>query len=172
MGDITNLVLLVPEAERVLAAANALVPPGQRLTTPAHIKLVYPFIPPEALTPAARAERVAFFNAVPPLTFELGVGWFGREVLLLQPSPAGALVELTQATLDRWPDYPYYGGAYDEIVPHLSLAFGTAEMLERIASEVERFTPISTTVRDVKLLIGPHERMTPRASFALGGRST
>lgn len=128
-GDITNLVLLVPEADRVLAAANALVSPGQRPRRTS--RSCFPSFLRRRSRPAARAELAAFFSAVPPFTFELGVGWFGREVLLLQPSPAGALVDLTQATLDRRPEYPYYGGAYDEIVPHLSLPFGAAEMLEQ-----------------------------------------
>lgn len=84
MADVSNLVVLVPEAERVLAASNALVPPEQRLTAPAHITLVYPFIPPEAITPAVTAELAAFFQPLPRLSFELTIGWFGREVLLLR----------------------------------------------------------------------------------------
>lgn len=168
MTELTNLVVLVPEAESALAACNALVPRECRLTAPAHITLVYPFVPQEALTSKTTADLSAFFHELPPFRLELAVGWFGREVLLLRPTPARAMVDLTQAVLDRWPEYPYYGGTYDEIEPHVSLAFGTAEMLEPIALQVERLAPISAVVSKVTLLIGPHERMTPGPSFRLG----
>lgn len=165
--EATNLVVLVPEADDALAASNRLLPRDKRLIAPAHITLVYPFMPSGALV-AARAEMESFFAGLSPVSFRLHVGWFGREVLILVPDPAEPLIHLTQSILDRWPEYPYYGGLYDKVEPHLSLGFGTAKLLEPIAAAMEAYVPISVTVAEVALLVGPHERMTAGQSFRLG----
>lgn len=80
-----------------MEVANGLVPAERRLTAPAHITLVYPFIAPEAVTAQATAELTAFVRPVAPFSFELALGWFGREVLLLRPEPADAVVDLSQS---------------------------------------------------------------------------
>jgi hypothetical protein len=167
VDEATNLVVLVPEADDALAASNRLLPAGKRLTAPAHITLVYPFMPLDAVA-AASAEMESFFAGLGPVSFGLQVGWFGQEVLILIPDPAEPLIHLTQAILDQWPQYPYYGGMYDKVEPHLSLAFGTAQLLEPIAAGVEPLLPISVTIAAVTLLVGPHESMTAGPSFRLG----
>ena len=163
----TNLVVLVPRAEPALELANRSAPPEARLRAPAHITLVYPFMPPA--TAVDRAEELGgFFSEQEPLTFQLAVGWFGREVLLLQPDPADGLVKLTEAVLARWPEYPYYGGTYDVIEPHLSLGFGTETSLAPVADAVAPITPLAVKVDAVTLLVGPHENMQAGPSFRLG----
>ena len=167
MEEATNLVALVPEADDALTVSNRLLPHDKRLTAPAHITLVYPFLPSSAVE-AAKAEMERFFAGLHPMSFKLNLGWFGREVLILIPDPAEPLIHLTQSILDQWPEYSYYGGLYDEIEPHLSLGFGTAELLEPIAVALEAYVPISVTIAAVTLLVGPHESMTVGQSFRLG----
>jgi len=155
----SNLVVMAPQAQPAVDLCNAAMPPERRLRAPAHITIVYPFIPP-ALIDAAGPELRSFFSAQPPLRFALDVGWFGREVLLLRPNPEDALVALTRAVVARWPKYPYYGGAYDVIQPHVSLAFGHRDELEPLADEVSAIAPIEVEATKVSLLTGPHELMT------------
>jgi hypothetical protein len=128
--EATNLVALVPEADDALAASNRLLPHDKRLTAPDHITLVYPFLPSGAVE-AARAEMEGFFAGLSPVSFRLNLGCFGREVLILIPDPAEPLIHLTQSILDHWPEYPYYGGLYDEVEPHLSSALGRRNSLSR-----------------------------------------
>lgn len=155
----SNLVLLVPEAQPAVDLCNAGMPLSKRLTAPAHITLVYPFMPPSEVE-GASADLRAFFADLSPLRFTLDVGWFGREVLLLRPSPDDAMIELTERVIARWPDFPYYGGQYDTIDPHLSLAFGDAASLDPLAATVNGFTPMAVAIQAVTLLTGPHEAMT------------
>ena len=61
--EATNLVALVPEADDGLAASNMLLPRDKRLTAPAHITLVYPFLPSGAAV-AASAEMESFFASL------------------------------------------------------------------------------------------------------------
>ena len=149
----------------MLAEANRRMPADRRLTAPAHITLVYPFMPPAALTAPALEDLRIFFSARPALAFDLALGWFGREILLLRPEPASGLVEVTEAILERWPEYPYYGGAYDVIEPHLTLAFGTAAELEPIATSFESQLPLRAHVEEVTLLVGPEDQMRAGPSF-------
>jgi hypothetical protein len=59
---------------------------------------------------------------VPPLDFALTeVGRFPG-VVYLAPKPAAPFIALTQAVVERWPDDQPYGGAYEEIIPHLTVA--------------------------------------------------
>ena len=167
LTEISNIAVLVPQAEPVLAAANRRMPPDGRLTAPAHITLVYPFMPPPALTAPALDDLRMFFSDRPALAFELALGWFGREILLLRPEPASGLVELTEAILERWPAYPYYGGAHDVIEPHLTLAFGTAGVLETIAASLASQLPLRAHVDQVTLLVGPEQDMRAGPSFPL-----
>lgn len=169
VGDATALVVLVPEAEPVLAIANAQMPAEKRLTAPAHITLIYPFMPPELISEEALTSFADFFDGFAPLSFELTIGWFGREVLLLVPTPSADLVALTDAVLARWREYPYYAGAYDTIEPHLSLGFGDAELLEPIAAALEPSTPLTVNAAAVSLLVGVPEAMKARDSFPLRG---
>ena len=151
----------------MLAEVNRRMAPDRRLTAPAHITLVYPFMPPAALTTSALDELRLFFSDRPAFTFDLALGWFGREILLLRPEPASRLVELTEAILERWPAYPYYGGAYDVIEPHLTLAFGDAGELEPIAASLASQLPLRAHVEEVTLLVGPEDQMRPGPAFPL-----
>ena len=163
----TNLVVLVPEAEAALELSNHAAAPGAELTAPAHMTLVYPFMPAETLDERSH-ELSAFFAEQRPFHLELRVGWFGREVLLLAPTDPERLVLLTKAVISHWPEYPYYGGTYDVIEPHLSLGFGSEADLAPIAELVEPLTPVRSTVTEVTILVGPHEDMKPGAAFRLG----
>jgi 2'-5' RNA ligase len=165
-GIATNLVVLVPEAEPALELANRNAGRGAELKAPAHITLVYPFMPPETLEQRTR-ELAAFFAEQRPFDVELQLGWFGREVLLLAPTNPGPLVALTEAVISRWPEYPYYGGTYDVIEPHLSLGFGTDAMLSPVTELVEPLTPVRSTVAKVTVLVGPHDDMRPGPAFSL-----
>lgn len=163
----TNLVVLVPEAEAVLEVANRRAAPSSELKAPAHITLVYPFMPAKTLDQRS-LELTAFFAEQPPFELELRVGWFGGEVLLLAPTDPRELVALTEAVIARWPEHPYYGGAYDLIEPHLSLAFGNEEALAQTAELVQPLTPVRSTVAEVAILVGPHEDMRTGPAFPFG----
>ena len=46
-------------------------------------------------------------------------------------SRAEPFVRLTEAIVERWPDYPPYDGVFDTIVPHLAVAHGERRCLGR-----------------------------------------
>jgi hypothetical protein len=88
-------------------------------------------------------------------------------VLYLAPSPANGFVELTRAAHAKWPRHPPYGGAYGEIVPHVTLALGDEP--PGLVAAVEPALPIKAVARELLLLTSRSEgSWVPRAQFLLG----
>ena len=99
-----------------------------RLGVPAHVTLLFPFVPAAALEAAhielaasvlARgpAFDAAFRKATSfdPTPSKEGVVW-------LAPEPAEPFVRLVEALSVAFPEYPPYEGIHDTVIPHLTLA--------------------------------------------------
>jgi 2'-5' RNA ligase len=165
----STLIVPVPSVERVLA--DFLGRPPQRETTglPAHITALFPFAPAHAVDAgleAAVGEVVAGFGA---FDFRLAdVGTF-PSVLYLAPQPAEPFRELTEALWSRWPQFPPYGGAYGEVVPHLTVATGhrRPDAVERL----RRLLPLEARADEVWLLTQQADsRWALRRRFPFGER--
>src|SRR5437870_4853994 len=116
------LVVPVPEAEPVVGRWRAGRDPSARAGLPAHITLLYPFVPPPLLDTAvddAVADALATFHAFP---FRLARTATFPGVLYLAAEPAQPFVDLTNVMTRRWPEHPPYEGRYDDVVPHLTVA--------------------------------------------------
>ena len=89
---------------------------------PAHVTVLFPFLPARGLVPAVRRELAAIAATQAP--FEVIFATVGRfpDVVYLAPRPAEPFTRLTGAVAARFPDFPPYGGAFDEVIPHLTIA--------------------------------------------------
>jgi hypothetical protein len=116
------LIVRVPEAEPYVSHHREQYDSSAKLGVPAHITVLYPFMPP-GLVNASIFERVK--AAIPPETvfaFRLTkVGQFPGVVYLI-PEPSDPFVSLTRAIAQAFPDYPPYGGQHTGTVPHLTAA--------------------------------------------------
>jgi 2'-5' RNA ligase superfamily protein len=70
------------------------------------------------------------------------------EVVWLAPEPAEPFARMTEEMIERFPDYPPYGGIHDRIVPHLTVA---EAQLEATAARVEPLLPLRARVETVVL---------------------
>lgn len=70
------------------------------------------------------------------------------EALWLAPEPAAPFIEMTESMVDRFPDYPPYGGAFEEIVPHLTVA---EAQLDETETQVAPLLPLHGRVEAVVL---------------------
>lgn len=166
--DQSLLDLALPEAGDIMLHVRShfqgeLPPAG----VPPHITLQYPWMPPAQIDERVLAEACSLFAAFPAFDFSLRLGWFGREVLLLVPDDPTPLIRLTEAILRRWPEYPYYGGQYDAIEPHVTLAFGNEASLSALAAEIAGHVPIRARASAVTLNTGEPGHMSIRARFPL-----
>ncbi len=152
-GD-TGIVVLVPAAEAAVGPHRPGLDPWAALGVPAHVTLLAPFLPPVLIDDgvAARIERaVAGFAA---FDFRLAtVRWFGDQVVWLAPDPADPFVALTAALVEEFPHHRPYGGAFDEVQPHLTVgAHRPVQELRAAAEVVAPWLPISCRAAAVTVI--------------------
>ncbi|MFD0482186.1 2'-5' RNA ligase family protein [Kineococcus sp. GCM10028916] len=157
----TALLVLVPEAEPVVGRWRDRLDPAAAWGVPAHVTVLYPFVPLEALDDAAFAVLTAIAAGTPAVDVELArTATFGTDVLWLAPEPAEPFRTLTRAVGDRFPQALPYGGAhggFDDVVPHLTVAdHPSAADLEAARTDVGARLPVRTRVRELTLLAGEH----------------
>jgi 2'-5' RNA ligase len=134
---------------------------------PAHITLLYPFIPPHRIDEATEYELGKLAEGHPSFGFELVRAGRFPGVLYLDPEPQEPFIELTQAVVEHWPDYPPYGGEFDHVVPHLTIA--QAAEPTAIADDLAGHLPITAEARELHLMTqGRDGRWSVRARFTLG----
>ncbi len=130
------LVITVPEAEPLVKAWRERYDSSAAAGVPAHITILYPFAPPGEITPAMLVELHDLFAQFTAFEFALtGLRRF-PEHLYLAPSPAEPFKALTHAVVEHYPKYPPYGGAFAEVIPHLTVA-GEIEVAQLDAIERE-----------------------------------
>ena len=118
----------------------------------AHVTLLGPFADREALTPGVLSELRWFFADVTPFTFALtSVNRFPGGTVYLAPTPAAPFRQLTHELHRRFPEYPPYGGAFDDVVPHLSVPLLDGEELASVEHEVAGRLPVQAQARAAAL---------------------
>jgi hypothetical protein len=144
----TALIVPVPEAAPYYQTGNGV---------PAHTTILFPFLEPGAIDEEALA---GFFAPFPAFDFTLdrferfedGTPW-------LHPDPPTRFVDLTAAVWQRWPECAPYEGAYDEIIPHVTVTVADVPL------------PIACRAAEVALIEESEEdgRWSTRRSFAFQG---
>ena len=121
-------VVPVPEAEPWVKDLRERYDPIAAVGMPAHITVLFPFIPPDLLTDSDLARAAGIFRCFQSFEFRLEqVGRF-PESLYLVPELDEPFISLTEAIVREFPEYPPYGGKFTEIVPHLTVANRSAEL--------------------------------------------
>lgn len=122
MDSPTGLVLLTPEVDPVVDRWRRRYDPVASFGMPAHVTVLYPWMRFAEITAEDRAALADLCCALPviEMTFER----FGRfdQTLWLDPQPAAPIIELVERVVRRWPKFPPFGGAFPDIVAHLTLA--------------------------------------------------
>jgi len=160
-----------PEAEPVVGEYRLRLDATAALGIPPHVTLVYPFMPPASINMHVVSGLLELLALVEPVPVTLAtIGWFGTDVVFLRPEPAGWFIELARRISNRWPQWQPYGGAFDEIVPHLTIAHGDdTSALREAARDISTRLPITSKASAVELIeTTPTGRWAARHSFRLG----
>ena len=169
------LIVAVPEAEPLVQALRERFDSSAALGVPAHITILYPFVPPHEITPEVLAELRDLFARCAAFEFALTELRRFPEYLHLFPSPPEPFKALTYAVVERFPGYPPYGGAFPEVIPHLTVAGEIeAKRLDDIEYEFMRQhgaqLPVQAKVSEVWLLENASGRWETREKFKLSKR--
>jgi 2'-5' RNA ligase len=168
----TALVVTVPEAEPLVSDWRAQYDWSAQRGVPAHITLLYPFVPTERLDDGVLRELRELFASQPAFTFRLTRIARFPEVAWLAPEPSDPFATLTRLIVERYPDYPPYEGIHDEVIHHLTVAEGGIELQDEVDAALTPHLPIEVEVGSVALLAeDENERWHRVERFPLSGRS-
>jgi 2'-5' RNA ligase len=146
------LIVAVPEAEPLVREWR-LRYDNARLGIPAHITLLFPFVPAERLDEALFGELRRLFAAQPAIPFSLTrLVEFPDQTLWLAPEPSEPFRRLTELIFERYPDFPPYEGIHEEVIPHLTVTAGDASLRDELEAELTPQLPVEAEARDVVLL--------------------
>lgn len=166
------MVVTVPEAEPAVGEWRMRHTRDAPAGMPPHVTLLFPFVPAGLVDEVE--EPLARLVAAAP-GFDLAFRRTARfpEVLYLAPEPAEPFLALTAAIAAEWPEHPPYDGAFDSVIPHLTVAEAQEPaVLDRIAAEVEPHLPVETRVHEGSLFVeGDDGRWREHRRLPLGGRS-
>lgn len=116
------LVVLVPQAEALVGPYRQRYDPSAAAGMPAHITINYPFQPFSVDQPGFEESLQTLFADFPAFDMRLARVERFPDVLYLAPQPAQPLQDLIQHVAQRYPESPPYGGVFDQVIPHLTVA--------------------------------------------------
>ncbi|MEB3368890.1 2'-5' RNA ligase family protein [Saccharopolyspora mangrovi] len=166
----TGVVVPVPGAQPLLDAVAERCPDTVRTGVPAHLSLLYPFVPAAELDQQADSALTGVFARASPLSVTFAGIVRSGGFLALRPEPADGVAALASAVRSRWPEVVPYGGRYDAD-PHLTVAMRTTEQR---AGAIERellpnWVPLSAELREAWLVeFDGQWRVRSRSPFGAG----
>ncbi|MGH8965519.1 MAG: 2'-5' RNA ligase family protein [Actinomycetes bacterium] len=129
------LMIPVPELDHVVRPRLERLNPGHVSTDPdettAHITLLAPFADRDKIDDGLLAELRSIFSDVIPFEYKLSeITQFPDGTTYLAPVPSCPFRHLTHELFQRFPEFPPYGGAFDEVVPHLTIPTSDEDTIE------------------------------------------
>lgn len=160
----------VPEAEPMVADLRAQYDAAARWGMPAHVTVLYPWLREGEVNQQVLADLEAL--ALDAVGFDAALSAVGRfaATLFLAPTPSSGFSALTDAVWKRWPELPPYGGRFDSVIPHLTVADAQPTgVLDAVADEIERGgLPVRFSVEALSLFAFDGTRWVERHTFPLG----
>jgi 2'-5' RNA ligase len=167
----TALICRVPEAERYIAHHRQRFDPPARRNVPAHVTILYPFLPPAEVTAEAQRRLREVAASVPAFDYRLRQTRRFPSSLYLAPEPGDSFSKLTERVHRAFPDYPPFAGKFDVVVPHVTVAHGDEPQLCEIEVELRIALPGSgVPARCVEMVLIENGSgiWQPLSTFALG----
>jgi len=148
----------VPEAELVVGHHRDRLDRAAVRGVPAHVTVLYPFVPPLAINAAVIARLADAVGSVSAFGCEFATtAWFGDDVLWLAPRPDEPFRALTEAVSAAFPGYSPYGGVHDDVVPHLTVgdrSAGDLSELRAAEADVLSLLPVQARISRIWVMTG------------------
>lgn len=170
----THTVVRVPvhEAETIVrsrALANGSPFQPQDGGVLAHITVLGPFLAEDTIDAGVLDELDRYFAEVTSFGYALtGVSAFPNGPTYLVPEPAAVFRRLSLGLVRLFPEVPPYGGAFDEVVPHLSVPLLDGEDVETLSAELEHRMPIEAVAHAATLVRVAEGDTRTLATFPFG----
>jgi 2'-5' RNA ligase len=149
----TALIVAVPEAEPHVGEWRAKHDWSAQHGVPAHITVLFPFMPAEEVDERLLGDLRDLFASQPAFTYRLPRVARFPEVAWLAPEPAAPFNDLTELIVARYPDYPPYEGIHDKVIPHLTVAEGGPDLQDEVDAALTPRLPIEAEGREVTMIV-------------------
>jgi len=146
------LIIVVPEAEPLVHEWR-LRYDNAELGIPAHVTLIFPFVPADEIGEELVDELRELFAVQAAFSFTLARVARFSDVAWLAPDPSDPFRRLTDLIFSRYPDYPPYEGIHEEVLPHLTVAMGDAVLQDEVEAALTPHLPIGAHADEVTLLV-------------------
>jgi hypothetical protein len=164
------LIVEVPEAEPLVGSWRARYDWSAQHGVPAHVTVLFPFVPVERFNDELFAELRSLFASQRSFEFELPRVERFPEVAWLAPEPSEPFSRLTELVFERWPDYAPYEGIHETVIPHLTVAEGGLELQDEVETDLTPALPVAAKAREVTLIEElPFGHWQTRERFRLRG---
>ena len=132
----TALICRVPESERYIGRYRERYDPPARRNVPAHVTILYPFMPPQDVDAQVLDRLAVIARSVREFRFRLSEIRRFPATLYLAPQPDDSFAALTTAVHREFPDYPPFAGKFTTVVPHVTVAHADEPQLCEIEVEL------------------------------------
>jgi 2'-5' RNA ligase len=153
---ISALIVKVPGAESLVGALRERFDATSKLGVPAHITVLVPFMDPSDINAGVLEQAQRALEQTAAFSFALhAVGRFPATAYLV-PEPAGPFIAMTQALAETFPDCRPYAGEHQGVIPHLTVAHGSAadadEAADALRLQLEQGAALAAKCSSVALI--------------------
>lgn len=129
---------------------------------------------PELVTSNTLSAVSTLASSVAPFSFKLGPIKRFPSVLYLAAEPEAQLAALTQQLVGLFPEFPPYGGQFESVTPHLTVAQAGEPELQQAEAELAASigkASITTKCAEFVLIENSSGLWRPMHTFTLGSVS-
>jgi 2'-5' RNA ligase len=170
----TAVVIMAPPPIQAFATPLRLTHSFQgMMRVPAHITVLFPFVPLDQLDAACKILRKLMSDVAP---FDVTLDGYGHfpTATYLKPADPAPIKALYYRIHTAFPNYPPYRGAFgvDDITPHMTVGEFQSE-IERASADFPPYKPISFRVSNLHLVVGIEHEPVPWITndmIPLGGK--
>jgi hypothetical protein len=159
------LIVACPAADAAVGDQRSHLDRAAHVGVPAHLTVTYPF-KPNLVAEDHRTLTELFLSFQTFAVRGERTGWFDDTVVFVEPVDPIPVLALTEAVQAAFPAYPIYGGAFEEVVPHLTIGHDQPPDVLRAAEHaVLHRLPFRQVVDHVELGTGPALATAPARSW-------
>jgi 2'-5' RNA ligase len=164
MANESALIIPIPEVEPIVGPLRLQHDRAAVLGVPAHVTLLYPFRPADAAIGEIEKLR-RLCASIEAFSFSFIEVRRFPATAYLHPDESERFVQITKHLMELWPDCRPYGGAFAEVVPHLTVADKVSnEILGRVDDALAGQLPIRCVAREVCLITSDNSGMWSAAA--------
>lgn len=167
----TALICRVPEAERYISRYRDRYDPSARRNVPAHVTVLYPFMPPDHVDVHVMDALRGIAHSVPCFSYRMAETRRFPVALYLAPDPDEPYMALINAVYHAFPEYPPFEGKFQTVVPHITVAHGDEALLCEIEVELRIALPaagVPARCSELVLIENSSGRWEQMQAFPLG----